>query len=182
MAVIFFGKQGDVLFLQPLPQLLKGQHGVDEISLLRLLLLGDTGTNEDGLGIAVAPFDLHAVGLQGREHRSQTKEGIRIVLSHQEIHTGTAGGDQDIRLFLPEDALVLIFYNGGADGRLLHIPEAQLHDGLPQRGDPHPGKRGGKGGRDADIYRRSHQQHPHLFHVAGDLLGILRADGKALAA
>ena len=105
------------------------------------------------------------------------------MLLDQQIHRMAAGGYDNIPLIFPEHALILGFYHGSAQGRFLHIRKAQLLQRLAHSFDAYAFVVGNKGRGQADDHRvAALQQHPHLFGAVYDLLGVLGADHKAMAA
>ena len=94
-----------------------------------------------------------------------------------------AGGDDDIVGRRIDEAVVFPLDDGGADGCLFNVVEAELLERFAHRADAGALVIGDKGGGQADDDRRiGLQQHLDLFGLIDDLLGVLRTDNKALTA
>ena len=175
--------QLDVCFLQHPGQLLEG-HNLVHIAgvVIRLILLGQAGADEYHMGIGHPAADIHAVRLHGGDHIRQIGQCLGKVLLDQQIHRVAAGGDQHIRLPVPENVLVHPVHIGGTDGCFLRSGKAQLPQRLFHGFDAYP-VIGDEGGGNACYYRLlALQQHLYRLRSVGDLLGVLGTDYKALTA
>ena len=174
---------GDVLLLQPVGQLIKGEDGIDLLALLCLALFGNTGSDEYRFSTGEPALDIDAVRLHGRHDRRQVPQQRRIVPADQQIDRRTAGGNDDVPIALRCHAVIFPFNNRGAQRSLLSIGKAQLLQRFPQLLYSAAGIISKERGRQTGDHRRTAlQHHPHLIHLADDLLGVLRTNHKALSA
>ena len=165
---------------EPLGQLLKGQHRVhDALVAVGLVLFGQARPDEHGPGIRVTAFDVETMRLHGGSNVGKIWQQIRVVFLDEQVDAVAAGRDQNIPLTVAQQLLVGGLDMRRADGSLLCAGEAQRFQ---------PGfKRAvvicDKGRRDGGVYGRVPcEQHLDLLNAARDLLGVLRADDKTLAA
>ena len=174
----------NALLGHPGGQLLKGQHRVHQISVsLGLVLLRHAGADEDGFRFRVRPLDCGAVRLHGGLDVCQEGQGRGEVFFNQQVDGMAAGGDQNIPLLLPKQAIVLPLYHGGAEGGFLNGCKTQLlqRSFHPANADPLVIRDEGR--------RKTHidggaalDQDLDLFGFIHDLFGVLRADHHALSA
>ena len=184
-ALLWHGRlpHGNVLFVQPVGQLIKGEDGIDLLTFLRFALFGDAGTDEHRFRRGDPALDIGAVRLHGRHDRRQIAQQRRIVPADQQIDRRTAGGDDDIALIFLRHAVIFPLDHRRAQRRFLGIVKAEFFQRLAQLLYAAAGVIGNKGGRQTGDHRRAAlQHHAHLAHLADDLLGVLRADHKALSA
>ena len=142
----------NVFGLEQREQLLVGQdtvHGAHGAAQLELLLLGDTGPDEDDLGVRLLLLDVQAQHDHGGGGAGNQVLQIGVLLLDVTHEAGAAGGDQHTLL---NQLLGLVIGNHiGAHGDLSHTVEAQL---LQTGDDLTEGGRGeltGDGGGDDGI-------------------------------
>ena len=174
----------DFFVFEPFGQLVKGQHGVRKaLIMLGLILFGNTGSHKYNFGIRITPFYVLTVRLHGRKNIGQKIKRFWKIFLNKKIDRVTAGGNNNVPGSLVYHTLIFGLDNGGTHRRLLHIIKAQFLKRLTHGADTHTliicHKRRGK----TDYYRfLSLHEYPDLFGLVHNLLGILRADHKALTA
>ena len=121
--------------------------------------------------------------------RKEKSNNIPIIFltaksSQNDLLTGfSAGGDDYISFFLTEHTLVFRLDDGGADSGLLNVEEAQLLERFAHTVDADIVVIGDKGRCQTDHNGvAALQQYLDLLGLVHDLLGILRANHKALTA
>ena len=125
-AVGGFGEAGevDVLFMEPLVEILEGEHDVEQFGMvLGLALLGDAGTDEDDADVFTEVSAQHfAVREQGREDGRNVGLAVGAVLGDIVDNHGTGRGDPD--------ALRLAAHERGDASRDLLRAQGRLRDGV----------------------------------------------------
>ena len=182
--IVQFLFKSDPFGLQPVGQLLKGQYGIHKpLVMLCLVLLGHARADEDGLGARHPLFDIRAVSLHGGHDIRQVFQRRGEVFLDQQIDRMTAGGDDDIPIFLFEHPLILVFDDGGTDGGLLHVEKAQLFQGTAHGSNADPFIVGDEGGSQADHHGiAALEQDAGLLGAVHDLLGVLGTNNKTMTA
>ena len=157
--------------------------GTDALKARRLLLLGDAGADVDNGRARVALAQQYGVRLHGREHRRQIRQRLRQVLFHIEHDRRTAGGDDRRIARLGGQLFKLLLDQIGTLRRLMCRCKAELFERLGDALKTGGVKIGDVGGVDAhnDLLAGC-DQLLDLRNVADVLLGVLRADGHAVAA
>ena len=171
-------------FSEPVVKLLEGEHGVNDAAvILGLVLLCNTRADEDGLCVRDTLFNILTVCLHWRHNVGKILQGGRVFLLNKKVYGVTAGGNDNITSVLSEHTLVLFFYNGCADGGLLHRVEAELCKSLGHSADACAVIVGYEGRGKAHNHGRTRLEHnAHLLGLVNDLLRILWALVNALAA
>ena len=157
--------------------------GADALKARRLLLLGDAGADVDNSRARITLAQQHGVRLHRREHRRQIRQCLRQMLFHIEHDRRAAGGDDRRVARLGGKLFEFLLDQIGALRCLERRREAELFERL---GDAL--KTGGV--KISDIGRidahndllAGRDQLLDLRNVADVLLGVLRADGHAVAA
>ena len=174
--------QLDARTFQPLAKLGKGQNGIDSFILGCLVFFGDAGADEYGLDAAHTALHIQTVSLSGGDNGRKSKQSVGVMLAHQQVDAGAAGGDKHVGLVLAENALVLGLDDGSAHRGLLDTLKSQLAQRVAHGGDAHAGERRNKRRGNADVYLLGGQHDLDVLYVVFDLLGILGTDLKALTA
>ena len=173
-----------MLPVQPLCQLLKGQHRIHKpCPLLGLVLFGYAGPDKHCFCLRYAPLDIHAVCLHRREHICQIHQLIREVLADQQIDGVTAGGDDNIAGIFLKHAVIFALDHCCPVCCFLYIGEAELFQSLTHGFDPDAVIIRYKGRRQAGNDRGTAvQQNPYFFGFTDDFLCSLGADDKTMPA
>ena len=121
----------NVLFLQPLVDIIKVQHGINITfmpRILGLLFLGNARSQEHHPHVPPKLFlQKLSVGNHRGHHRRQVRYQLGIINLHQVIDAWTAGGNDVIHLMFPEDSGVFSRHEGGALRGFPHILKPKAH-------------------------------------------------------
>ena len=102
---------------------------------------------------------------------------------NQKIDGMAAGGDDDISVLFAKNSIVFIFHDGCADCRFFNVVKSELFERAAHGLNSHALIVGDKGGSEADYNRvAALEKDTSLFGSVHDLLGVLRANNKAMAA
>ena len=157
--------------------------GADALKARRLLLLGDAGADVDNGRTRIALAQQHGMRLHRREHRSEIRQRLRQMLFHIEHDRRTARGDDRRITRLGGELFQLLLDQIGALRCLMCRRKAELFQRLFDARKTGGVKIGNVGRIDAhnDLLAGC-DQLLDLRDVADVLLGMLRADGHAVAA
>ena len=182
--VIHFRLQFNILRLEPICQLVKGQNGINNaLVILSFILLGNARSDKYSLCIRDSLFDILAMCLHGRKYIGKIRKLRRKIFLYKKIYGMAAGRDDYIGALLPYHSLIFIFNYGCADGCFLDVIEAELLERLTHCTDTHALIVGYERRSKADNNGiAALQKHLDFFCFVNDLLSVLRTDYKALAA
>ncbi len=102
---------------------------------------------------------------------------------YQQIYRMTAGRNDNVPVLLRQNAVVFPFDQRSSQGGFLRVIEAQLFKRFPHGLNADALIVGYKGGGQRSYHRAAAlNEHLSLFGLVHDLLGVLGADHKAVAA